>query len=99
MKTHGNTRPGAGPARSDRSFQDYLAIVIRGKWIILWVFAGMLVATLIVTKLMAPTYKASCQVLLNPREASSSLFLESVRPNRVETITQNELALKFIVKT
>ncbi len=92
MKTGPNRRPG-GNASSERTFQDYLAVMVRGKWVVLSVFAAVIALTMLVTKLMAPVYKASCQVLLNTRELQSSLFLDAVRPEYGQNITQNELAI------
>jgi tyrosine-protein kinase Etk/Wzc len=92
MKTAPKRRAG-GSASSERTFQDYIAILVRGKWVILSVFAGVIVLTVLVTKLMDPVYKSSCQVLLNTRELQSSLFLDAVRPEYGQNITQNELAI------
>jgi len=92
MKT--NTRDRSGASRSyERSLQDYLAVVVRGKWVIFGVFLGVLALTFVVTKLMDPVYKASCQVLLSTRDPGSTLFGETAWPDRLETITQNELAI------
>ncbi|MCK5573619.1 MAG: hypothetical protein KAJ12_12700, partial [Bacteroidetes bacterium] len=92
MKTAPGRRPG-GNVSNEKSFQDYIAIMVRGKWVILSVFGAVLGITILVTKLMVPVYKASCQVLLNTRELQSSLFLDAVRPEYGQNITQNELAI------
>ncbi len=77
----------------DRGFQEYLAVVLRGKWIILVTFLVILVAALLITKLADPVYQATCQVLLNPAELRSTIFLDAVRPDGVKNIVQNELAI------
>ncbi|MGB6032342.1 MAG: GNVR domain-containing protein, partial [Bacteroidota bacterium] len=92
MKTAPNRRAG-GNASSERTLQDYLAIIVRGKWVVLSVFSAVIVLTILVTKIMDPVYKSSCQVLLNTRELQSSLFLDAVRPEYGQNITQNELAI------
>jgi capsular exopolysaccharide synthesis family protein len=92
MKT--NTRDRSGATQTyERSFQDYLAIIVRGKWVILGVFLGVLALTFLVTKLMDPVYKASCQILLSTRDPGSTLFKDAAWTDRRETITQNELAI------
>lgn len=92
MKSQGQNRT-QGATGQDRSFKDYLAIVLRGKWIIVAALAVCIAAAALFTFLSDPVYQATCQVLLNTRELQSSLFLESVRPVRGENITQNELTI------
>jgi tyrosine-protein kinase Etk/Wzc len=92
MKTAPGRRAG-GNVPNEKSFQDYLAVMVRGKWVVLSVFGAVLGITILATKLMDPVYKASCQVLLNTRELQSSLFLDAVRPEYGQNITQNELAI------
>jgi capsular exopolysaccharide synthesis family protein len=82
-----------GPGGQDRTFKDFIAVVLRGKWILLSALAVCLVAAALVTFLSEPVYQATCQVLLNARELQSSIFLETVRPLRGENITQNELTI------
>jgi uncharacterized protein involved in exopolysaccharide biosynthesis len=57
---------------TERTFQEYLAIISRGKWIILAVFGFVLLATAVYTFLAEPVYTATCQVLLNKAEMKSS---------------------------
>lgn len=92
MRTHQTRKPSAGPAQ-ERTFQEYLAIMLRGKWIILSTFIVVLVATILFTKLSDPVYQSTCKVLLNPAELRSSLFLDAVRADGVKNIVQNELAI------
>jgi capsular exopolysaccharide synthesis family protein len=92
MKTS-QRRTGSETVSHDRGFQEYLAVVLRGKWIILVTFVVVLVAALLITKLADPVYQATCQVLLNPAELRSTIFLDAVRPDGVKNIVQNELAI------
>ncbi len=92
MKTHQTRRPGSETPQ-ERGFQEYLAVMIRGRWIIITTFLVVLVATILITKLTPPTFQATCKVLLNPAELRSTLFLDAVRPDGVKNIVQNELAI------
>jgi capsular exopolysaccharide synthesis family protein len=92
MASNQGNRSGNGAAH-ERTLQDYLAIILRGKWIVLEVFLAVLGATILFTKLVDPVYKASAQVLLNTKELQSTIFLDAVRPDGVKNITQNELAI------
>jgi tyrosine-protein kinase Etk/Wzc len=92
MKNQSQGRSASSNAQ-ERTFKDYLATILRGKWIALGslvVGAGL---AALVTFLMDPVYQASCQVLLNTRDLQSSIFIESVRPVRGENITQNEMTI------
>lgn len=82
-----------GSGAHERSFKDFAAMVLRGKWILLASLAVCLLVAALVTFLSEPVYQATCQVLLNARELQSSIFIESVRPLRGENITQNELTI------
>ena len=78
----------------ERTLQEYLAVIYRGKWTILIVFGAVLVLTILFTKLTEPTYKATAQVLLNTKELqSTTLFLDAGRMEGPRYITQNELAI------
>ncbi len=68
-------------------------MMLRGKWIILITFVVVLLATILITNLMDPVYKATSDVLLNPAELRSSLFLDGARNDGAKNITQNELAI------
>jgi capsular exopolysaccharide synthesis family protein len=92
MASNPGHRSGNGAAH-ERTFQDYIAIILRGKWIVFGVFLAVLGATILFTKLVDPVYKASSQVLLNTKEVQSAIFLDAVRPDGVKNITQNELAI------
>ena len=61
MKTHQGRGRGGSPTQ-ERGFQEYLAIMLRGKWVILITFLVVLLATILVTKLMDPVYKATANV-------------------------------------
>jgi len=92
MKTHTGQK-GNGGVTHERSFQEYLAIIARGKWVILAVFLTVLIATILYTKLSPPVYQANCQVLLNSNEQKSAIFLDAARTDGMKNITQNELAI------
>ncbi len=92
MASNSGNRSGNG-AVHERTLQDYLAIILRGKWVVFGVFLAVLGATILFTKLVDPVYKASAQVLLNTKELQSTIFLDAVRPDGVKNITQNELAI------
>jgi capsular exopolysaccharide synthesis family protein len=95
MKTnHTPSARSAGQATGERTIQDYIAILVRGKWIIIIVFAVVMALTVLVTELMEPVYKATAQVLLNTKELQSTLFMDAgARMERGATITQNELTI------
>ncbi len=92
MANNQGNRSGNGVVH-ERTFQDYMAIILRGKWIVFGVFLAVLGATILFTKLVDPVYKATAQVLLNTKELQSTIFLDAVRPDGVKNITQNELAI------
>jgi succinoglycan biosynthesis transport protein ExoP len=91
MKTH-QGRGVETPASTERAFQDYIAIMLRGKWIILTTFLVVLAATIAITKLSDPVYQAVCQVILS-REATGKLFVEQMPTEINKTLVQNELAV------
>ena len=92
MRTTVNRRAGHdGPP--EKNLKDYMAVIVRGKWIILIVFGVVLIGTILFTKLTPPTYQATCQVLLNSTEQRSTLFADAMRPEGMKNITQNELAI------
>ena len=93
MKQSGNVQRGPSSQGSERTFMDYMATISRGKWTIAIALILSVGGAVLLTQLMNPVYKASCQVLLNMRELQSSLFIDAVRPVRGENITQNELAV------
>jgi succinoglycan biosynthesis transport protein ExoP len=91
MKTH-QGRHGEPRVASERAFQEYFAIMLRGKWIILTTFLVILAATVLLTKLSDPVFQATCQVILS-REAKGNLFVDQMPSEATKTITQNELAI------
>src|SRR5512140_1539957 len=92
MASNSGNRSSNGAAH-ERTLQDYMAIILRGKWIVFGVFLAVLGAAILFTKLVDPVYKAAAQVLLNTKELQSTIFLDAVRPDGVKNITQNELAI------
>src|SRR5512133_2921331 len=93
MASNAGSRSGNGTTVHERTMQDYFAIILRGRWVVFGVFLAVLGATILFTKLVDPVYKASAQVLLNTKELQSTIFLDAVRPDGVNNITQNELAV------
>ncbi len=90
---HAPNRQGSASG-TERTLQDYVATIVRGKWTIGLVFGIVIVLTVLVTELMRPTYKATAQVLLNTKELQSSLFRDAASSlERANTITQNELTI------
>jgi len=90
MKTHQARRVETGTA-SERSFQEYLAVMLRGKWIILASFLLVVLAVMLYTKLSDPVYQATCQVLLS-RDTKAGLFVDQAQEWNKTTV-QNELAV------
>ena len=90
MKTH-QARRSDTSSFSERSFQEYLAIMLRGKWIILASFLLVLLAVMLYTKLSDPIYQATCQVLLS-RDTKGGLFVDQSQEWNKTTV-QNELAV------
>ncbi|MGA9119735.1 MAG: polysaccharide biosynthesis tyrosine autokinase [Bacteroidota bacterium] len=77
----------------ERKLQDYLAIIVRGRWIILGALGVGVLLAFVVNKVVDPVYRASAQVLINTRELQSTLFVDAVRTDGMKNIIQNELAL------
>ena len=85
--------PSGKSGSSDRTLQEYIAVIMRGRWIILSVFGVVLLGTALYTFFSDPVFTATCQVLLNKSEMKSTVFLDAMRPDRVENVVQNELAI------
>ena len=85
-RSNNNTAP-------EHTIQEYLAIIVRGKWIVLSVFGVVFVLTVIVTKLTDPVYQSTAQVLINAKEVQSSLFMDVGRIEGAKNVIQNELAI------
>jgi capsular exopolysaccharide synthesis family protein len=92
MKNPHNSR-GTNNNTSDRTIQEYLAVIVREKKLIITVFLTVLIGTAIITKLTKPTYRAATQVILSKSEARSSVLFDAMRADRMENIVQNELAI------
>ncbi len=76
------------------TIQDRIAVLIRGKWIILGTLAGVLICAVAYLWLASPVYKATASVLVNPRLVQSSLFLDMVkRGGEEKNLVQNELEI------
>lgn len=66
----------------ERTFQDYLGIVIRGKWIILVAFAALVLAAFVYTQLTDPVYKATSTILIDQKVPSIPIAIDgTVRGN------------------
>jgi polysaccharide biosynthesis transport protein len=91
MKTH-QGRKGEVRGASERQFQEYIAMMLRGKWIILVTFLAVIAATILITLLSDPVYQAVCQVILS-RESKGNLFVDQMPSEVNKTAVQNELAV------
>jgi len=91
LKTEQETKKNRIPSIS---IQDYLGIIIRGKWIILSTVIIFIVAAFLFTKLTPPVYKATASILINTRMAQSSIFLDALkRWENDKNFTQNEMEI------
>jgi len=70
---------------------DPLAVLYRGKWIVLGVFVVVFATVFILTFRMKPSYTATSSVLIDTKQAPSTLF--QGLPGRALTITENELQI------
>ena len=78
----------------DISFQDYLGIILRGKWIIISTLIIISSAAFIYTRFVDPVYKASASILINPRLAQPTIFVDVLRRSEGEkNFTQNEMEI------
>lgn len=78
--------------KSERTIQDYVAIIARGKWIALGAFVGCIVASLLYYKLADPLYQATSTVLIDQKIPSFPVSVEG--PNRqVLQNIKNELEI------
>jgi tyrosine-protein kinase Etk/Wzc len=91
MKTH-QRRPGESSPTSERAFQEYLAIMLRGKWTIVITTLLIVAGALLFTQLSDPVFQATCQVLLS-RDAKGGLFVDQNPGELNKTTVQNELAV------
>jgi len=91
MKTNQGRRGETVPG-TDRAFQEYIAIMLRGKWIIIITFFIIVAGSILFTKLSEPVYQATCQVILS-RESNGKLFVDQAPVEGNKTIVQNELAV------
>ncbi len=91
MKAHQAHR-GELRVPGERAFQEYLAIMLRGRWIIVISFLAVVAGAIIYTKLSEPVYQATCQVMLS-RGARGTLFVDQTPVEGNKTIVQNELAV------
>jgi tyrosine-protein kinase Etk/Wzc len=74
------------------TFQEYLTIFIRGKWIIIITFIVSLAGVILYTKLTDPLFKASSTIIINTRFAESPLFLNVVMGTE-RNLVMNELEI------
>ncbi len=80
-------------SNQERKLQEYIAIINRGRWIILGALGAGVLLAFIINKVVEPVYKASAQVLINERELQSTIFVDAYRPDGMKNIIQNELQL------
>ena len=78
----------------DISFQDYLGIILRGKWIIISTLIIISSTAFIYTRFVDPVYKATASILINPRLAQPTIFVDVLRRSEGEkNFTQNEMEI------
>jgi capsular exopolysaccharide synthesis family protein len=78
------------PVHPERTIQEYLAIISRGKWIALSCLAGCLLAAFLYSELATPVYKATSTVLIDQRATSSPLTTEGTTRGNFQNV-RNEL--------
>ncbi len=78
------------PARAEKTVQEYLAIIARGKWIALACFAGCILAAFVYSEVATPVYKATATVLIDQRASSFPLTMEGNTRGNFQNI-RNEL--------
>lgn len=78
------------PASSERTIQEYIAIIARGRWIALACFLGCILAAFLYSQLATPVYKATATVLIDQKVSSSPLTMEG-NPRSTGQNIRNEL--------
>lgn len=83
--------------RANRSAQpplrDYIPVILRGRWLFLWVFGGIMLLTILRVELVERVYEATASVLINTRvsQTLTPLFLEQLSSGGQLNTLQNEL--------
>ncbi len=75
---------------AERTFHDYLAVILRGKWIVLGAFIGVLAITIIYSKVVTPVYKSTATILIDQKLPSVPVSLEGSGRSTLQNI-KNEL--------
>jgi capsular exopolysaccharide synthesis family protein len=84
-----------GSLDQEPGFQDYLQIILRGKWWILLVFAVVFVATVAYTFLSKPVYEASTSVLIDTKgqQQETGMMLFDVAGLGAQKNIKNEIEI------
>ncbi len=77
----------------ERTVREYMAIIMRGKWIVLVTFALVFGASLLYIKVADRVYKATASVRIDVKALESSLFQQPSVATGNLNIIQNELQL------
>ncbi|HEX9006547.1 MAG TPA: polysaccharide biosynthesis tyrosine autokinase [Bacteroidota bacterium] len=84
-------RPKLPDGWGDRTLHDYLAVILRGKWIILTCFVLVFGAALLYIKFADRVYRATTSVRIDVKAAESSIFQQTPSYIGNLNIIQNEL--------
>jgi len=81
------------PQTDEPRGRDLIAVIIRGKWLFLSVFAGIIFLTILLIELVGRSYEATASVLINTRlsETPTPLFVEQLISGGQLNTLQNEL--------
>jgi capsular exopolysaccharide synthesis family protein len=82
----------------ERGGKDLIAVIIRGKWLFVSVFVGIIFLTILLVELVGRWYEATASVLINTRvsEMPTPLFIEQPSTSGQPNTLENELeVLKF----
>jgi tyrosine-protein kinase Etk/Wzc len=81
-------------AHQEPGFQEYVQIILRGKWWILLIFAGVLASTAVYTFVSKPVYEASTSVLIDTKgqQQGNLLFFDVTGFGAAKNI-KNELEI------
>ncbi|MEX1276499.1 MAG: polysaccharide biosynthesis tyrosine autokinase, partial [Bacteroidota bacterium] len=90
---HGQNGFHSNGQAQEPGFEDYLQIILRGKWVIVASFLLVLGATALYTYTTDPTYEATASVLVDTKGQQSSSFLFDVTGMGAVKNIKNELEI------
>jgi capsular exopolysaccharide synthesis family protein len=85
---HNSSNPASQPG-----FREFVAALIRGRWVFVGVFSGVIAVTCLALIFMGRIYEATASVLINTRysDTSTPLFIDPLRAVGLQNTLQNEL--------